>query len=239
MGIKFSLTIKKLLGGGDCLKEINAKIDDLAFKLSFIKELLIQSNKDNLNAIFNTIYETNTWGKGSGIGSDAIVCATYVQFLQDFFKKHKIKTVVDCGCGDWQFSCNIDFSGIDYKGFDVASFVIEQNVKLFQKKNVNFFHYNGDFKLLPSADLLICKDVLQHLSNAKIKEFISILPHFKFALITNDIGDIINADISTGAYRALDLRQEPFNLDLKVVHSILRMPNAPDMPVMLWENAKK
>lgn len=236
MDAKFSLTTKKLLGGGDCFNEIKAKLTHLEWQLSFVKELLIENNKDNPNAVFNTIYKTNAWGKGSGSGSDALLCAAYVKFLQDFFAKHKIKSVVDCGCGDWQFSRYIDFSGIDYKGFDVASFVIEQNTKVFQRENVNFTLYNGDFTLLPSADLLICKDVLQHLSNAKIQEFLGILPRFKFALITNDIAQNVNDDISTGDYRALDLRLKPFNLDLKVVHSILRMPNAPDMPVMLWEN---
>ena len=166
------------------------------------------------------------------------MCADYVAFLQAFFKENGIKSVVDCGCGDWQFSRNIDFTDIDYKGFDVANFVIERNLAAFARENVNFFLYDGDFRALPSADLLICKDVLQHLPNAKIQDFISILDRFKFALITNDIADEVNADIAAGNYRALDLRKEPFGLDLKVVHSILRMPRAPDILAMLWENPK-
>ena len=159
-------------------------------------------------------------------------------FLQDFFKQHNIKSIVDCGCGDWQFSKNIDFSGIDYKGFDVANFVIERNNATYKKDNVNFFLYNGDFSLLPSADLLLCKDVLQHLPNAKIQEFIANLHKFKFALITNDIDEIVNVDTSPDSGRALDLRQEPFNLNLEVVYSILRKPIRADMLVMLWANPK-
>lgn len=164
-------------------------------------------------------------------------------FLQDFFKTHKIKSIVDCGCGDWQFSKNIDFSGISYKGFDVADFVISQNNAKYKKENVNFFLYNGDFSTLPSADLIICKDVLQHLPNAKIKEFIDNLHKFRFALITNDISgyygdELTNADIMIGGYRALDLRDEPFNLHCNVVHSIVRMPYAPNMLVMLWERQR-
>lgn len=157
-------------------------------------------------------------------------------FLQDFFRKNNIKSIVDCGCGDWQFSQNINFEGIDYKGFDVASFVVENNIKNFQKEHINFFLYDGDFNALPEADLIICKDVLQHLPNAKVKEFIANLHKYKFALITNDIGEKFNYDISLGGYRCLDLRQPPFKLEAKIVHTIKRMPKAPDMPVMLWEN---
>ena len=222
---------------------INARLTALESNTSFIKQLLIESDKNSLNSVFNTIYKTNAWATGSGPGSDEKLCAGYVAFLQDFFKRHNIKSIVDCGCGDWQFSKNIDFSGIDYKGFDVANFVIMRNNATYKKDNVSFSLYNGDFALLPSADLLICKDVLQHLPNAKIQEFIDNLHKFKFALITNDISgyyadSATNKDIVVGDYRALDLRQKPFSVDCRVVHSILRMPNAPDMLVMLWTNPK-
>lgn len=205
---------------------------------SLIYQALIEANGDKLNFVFNSIYRANLWGCGSGPGSNEELCADYVNFLQNFFKEKKISEVVDCGCGDWQFSKNIDFSGIEYKGFDVASFVIEQNINRFQKENINFFLYDGNFNSLPSADLLICKDVLQHLNNIKINEFIANLSRFKFALITNDIAENVNSDCLNGRYRALDLRKAPFNLPLKVVFEITRMPKAPNMLTMLWENPK-
>ena len=37
---------------------------------------------------------------------------TYQQFLKD----NAIRSVVDAGCGDWEFSQAIDWTGIDYKG---------------------------------------------------------------------------------------------------------------------------
>ncbi|TQR58149.1 class I SAM-dependent methyltransferase [Campylobacter troglodytis] len=231
-------TLDKINSQLHSLTQINTRLTTLEKQSAFINELLKQSNSHNLGAIFNTIYKTNYWGKGSGPGSDASLCATYVEFLQEFFKQKQIKTVVDCGCGDWQFSQNIDFTDIDYKGFDVSSIVIDKNLASFKQENVNFILYDGDFDKLVSADLLICKDVLQHLPNAKIQEFIGILPRYKFALITNDTGQRVNADIASGNYRAIDLRQEPFGLDLKLVFCITRMPNAPDIAVMLWENSK-
>ncbi len=68
---------------------------------------------------------------------------------------------------------------------------------------------------LSSADLLICKNVLQHLSNAMVARFIrkNLMPgKFRLALITNDVGTGPVPDISPGQYRRIDLRQPPFNL---------------------------
>jgi hypothetical protein len=40
----------------------------------------------------------------------------------------------------------------------------------------------------PGGDLLLIKDVLQHLSNHSVQEFLEkVLPRYRYALITNDI----------------------------------------------------
>ena len=73
-----------------------------------------------------------------------------------------------------------------------------------------------------------------HLSTKEVQDILSILPNFKYALITNDIpcasafGKIllklrrpffpaVNREIKTGDYRTLDPNQHPFNLKLKKV----------------------
>ncbi|MFC3868125.1 methyltransferase [Helicobacter equorum] len=192
--------------------------------------------------LFDIVYETNYWGNGSGSGSSETLCQDYVAFLQNFFTTYNITSIVDAGCGDWQFSKNINFNGIKYQGFDVASFVINANTRAYAKENISFELYDGDFNKLPSADLLLCKDVLQHLPIAKIKEFIGILSKFKYALITNDIGKNNNTEILPTQGRTLDLRQEPFNLECSIVFEINE--NHPknwgieSKPVMLWKNPK-
>ncbi|WP_394958599.1 methyltransferase [uncultured Helicobacter sp.] len=222
----------KLLGGGSATHS----------EVQFIKNLLLKQSANNLNTLFDVVYETNYWGSGSGSGSNENLCRDYVAFLQEFFKAHNITSIVDAGCGDWQFSKNIDFSGITYQGFDVASFVINANTPRYSKDNISFHLYDGDFSKLPSADLLICKDVLQHLPIAKIKEFITILPRFKYALITNDIGTNNNTEILPTQGRTLDLREDPFYLDCSIVFEI--QENCPkswgikSKPVMLWKNPK-
>jgi SAM-dependent methyltransferase len=65
------------------------------------------------------------WGAGSGPGSASHETIAYRAFLQGFLQWNRVRSVVDLGCGDWQFSRFIDWSGVDYTGVDVVAPVIE------------------------------------------------------------------------------------------------------------------
>ena len=78
---------------------------------------------------------------------------------------------MDAGCGDWSFSSTIDWGDASYLGVDIASDVIDAVRKKHEKGKITF--RVGDItEELPAADLLISKDVLQHLSNALVQKFI-------------------------------------------------------------------
>lgn len=53
--------------------------------------------------------------------------APRIEFVRRFIKENSIKSVVDLGCGDWQFSPYIyhDLS-VAYVGYDVVLPVIQQ-----------------------------------------------------------------------------------------------------------------
>ncbi|ARU54368.1 SAM-dependent methyltransferase [Oleiphilus messinensis] len=175
-----------------------------------------------MRAIFETIYETNEWGKGSGEGSFPEHTGGYVRFLEKFIKTRNIKSIVDVGCGDWQFSRYVNWQGASYQGFDVVQSVIEQNQAHFTRNNVAFHLYSGKPETLPDADLLIAKDVLQHWSNENVQAFLPLISRYKYALITNCInvsGVTENQNINDGEFRPLDLRLAPFNLKLDEVFS--------------------
>lgn len=171
--------------------------------------------------VFNTIYTRNAWGRGSGAGSHPEVTKEYRDFLQKFIALHNIKTIVDAGCGDWQFTRLLDFSNVQYTGYDVAKYVIDANTKEYASDTVNFVQYDGNFNALNSADLLVCKDVLQHLPNENVHNFVSNLPRFKYALVTNDIpippDRSENIEITPGDWRPLDLRLDPFCINAEEV----------------------
>ncbi len=170
---------------------------------------------------FSTIYATSEWGQGSGEGSLPVHTRGYAGFIEGFIQQNNINSILDVGCGDWQFSRFIDWGKRDYQGVDVVPAVIKANRQNFARDNVRFELYDGDFSLLPGADLLIIKDVLQHLSANKIQQFLEILPRYPFALITNCInpaGNTDNGDIPDGEFRYLDLTLAPFNLKAEEVY---------------------
>ncbi len=178
---------------------------------------------DTPQEVFTDIYQRGVWGRNqngegtSGGGSTLESTEVYRKFLQQFLSEYNIKTVVDAGCGDWGFSHLIDWSGIDYIGYDVVKNVIKNNQKKFNKENIQFITRNFINKQLPSTDLLICKEVLQHLTLEDISTFSTQFHNFKYCLITNDIDPVTmtapNIQINRGSYRVIDLTQPPFSLE--------------------------
>ena len=176
-------------------------------------------NQNLLTNTFNRIYAEGTWGRDvagkgtSGTGSTLEITREYRAYLEDFIKTHNIKSVVDAGCGDWTFSSAIDWGGASYLGVDIASDVIAAVRARHEKPNVKF--QVGDITDdLPAADLLISKDVLQHLSNTLVHNFIENnlrKGKYKWVILTNDRGSK-NSDVENGGYRAIDLSAPPFDV---------------------------
>lgn len=176
-------------------------------------------NQQRLTDTFNDIYAEGTWGKDvagkgtSGTGSTLEITREYRAYIEDFLKKHSITSVVDAGCGDWGFSSAVDWGDASYLGIDIASDVIAAVRRNHEKGKIRF--QVGDITdELPAADLLISKDVLQHLSNALVHKFIRNnlrKGKYKWVILTNDRGSE-NRDVANGGYRAIDLAAPPFEV---------------------------
>lgn len=187
--------------------------------LIFYKEKIISKTLNILDPYykFTEIYSKNYWHKGSGYGSLPANAKPYLTILQDAFNNPDYKTYYDLGCGDWQLMSTINIpTDKQYFGFDVVKTVIENNIKNYSNKNVHFSPIKNLEEFYKySGDLLIVKDVLQHLPNDQIIYFRdNILPKFKYALITNDYSlDSIdnNKNVKYGEWRPLDLMASPFN----------------------------
>lgn len=178
---------------------------------------------------FEDIYARGAWGAGSGPGSYPYYTIEYRAFLQRFISLNAIRSVVDIGCGDWQFSRFVDFAGAEYLGLDVARPVIEKNVAAFGRDGIAFKVMPDDLTEVPGGDLLLIKDVLQHLPDAEIRAILTqVAPRFRFALITNSYEKIDtgrNYDIGGhGDFRCIDLTAEPYNVDGAYVFEFWAQP---------------
>jgi SAM-dependent methyltransferase len=173
-------------------------------------------------SVFDNIYRRNLWGFGSGHGSLPRVTRGYRGFIEMFIRENRISSVVDVGCGDWQFSRLIDWGDASYLGVDLVPSVIDRNKRTFGTDRVSFATVAAGQTDFPRADLLIVKDVLQHMPTEAVQTFCAkVLPRYRYGLVTNCIipSHAVNCDIGAGEFRPLDLRLVPYNVRATVAYS--------------------
>lgn len=180
----------------------------------------------SMQEIFTDIYKNNKWGTEckSGPGSTIQQNKGYIALIHNLLRAQNIESVVDFGCGDWSFSKYISWGNVDYLGIDVVPDLILNLQSQFATSEIDFMVADL-INTNKRGDLLLIKDVLHHLSNEHVMEFIkNQLPRFRMALITNDTfrgllspGDDMslkffmeNCNIEDGESRPLDIRKEPF-----------------------------
>ncbi len=188
------------------------------------KNILVERNSTSLQATqdaFDKIYRQDLWALRSGeygsekpgMESEQGRNARLTALIQDFVRLNDVKSVVEFGCGYFGYASEVDWTGIDYDGFDVVEEVIETNRRNHGRANVRF-HVVRDGTRIPKADLLISKDVLQHLPTEDVQYYLSLFQsNFRFMLIGNDSypDANLNGNTSYGGYRALRLERPPFN----------------------------
>lgn len=180
---------------------------------------------------FRRIYETNSWSGGSrsGPGSDPRQASPYRRVLQRFIDDpaNGIRTIVDVGCGDWAWTRLMRFGDRRYTGYDVVPELVERLEATHGKPAVSFHVTDENWDDLADGDLLLVKDVLQHLSTERVAHFLNhVLPRYRLAIITNDIARYhltcwplpvprrsvreVNCDIEDGDWRPLDISRAPY-----------------------------
>ena len=136
-----------------------------------------------MKKIFTEIYDLEKWGKGkgSGAGSSFKFNKEYIEFIEHFLIDMGIESVIDYGCGDWQFSQHINWGDTKYLGLDIVDSVIEKNKEQFP--NYDFVSDTNVFKYLEGKDLIIIKDVIMHWTDDVIIEFLDKLMTYDIQIL--------------------------------------------------------
>jgi hypothetical protein len=127
----------------------------------------------SIENIFERIYSGESWRNNnkyiplSGEGSTRINSEPYTNLVNEVIARKKIASVVDCGHGDWKMWNPNSFQNIQYIGIDVVSNLSNQLQNSMGNSRRQFISGDISEMTLPKADLLISKDVLQHLSLKK------------------------------------------------------------------------
>jgi hypothetical protein len=156
-----------------------------------------------LHQAFDEVYKRGMWKQGtstSGLGSEGLLADRYVTLVQDYAVRHNLRTVVDGGCGDFSVGSRLAPGFDRYTALDVSPRIIEINRQRYAnliRNNVTFAAADMTVTSFPPADLVLIRQVLQHLTNAQIEKILQNLDasNWRRVLITESVHDPRNNSI--------------------------------------------
>lgn len=189
-------------------------------------------------AAMEQIYDKGLWGTTSGAayysgeGShhpDIVV--PYINAVTLFLNSFEDPiSLCDLGCGDFNIGKELVPYTKSYTAIDIASNVITQNKKKFQKENLKFLCLDIAVDPLPAADCALLRQVLQHLSNSEIQSILDQLGVYKYVILTEHLPEadfVPNKDIISGQgirlkkQSGLNVLVAPFHFSVKEAQQLL------------------
>ncbi len=166
---------------------------------------------------FSTIYHANLFRGGesrSGEGSSIAQTETVRRELPGILRELGIQSFMDAPCGDFFWMSRTELPVERYIGVDIVPELIERNQVTFDATHREFLCRNLMQDLLPSTDLILCRDCLVHLT---FKQALEVIENFQRSgsvyLLTTTFParsknvDLVGADI----WRTLNLQKPPFD----------------------------
>lgn len=181
--------------------------------------------------VFDRIYHGREWGDGesvSGPGSTTARAGAFTGEVVALLSEIKAESLLDAGCGDFNWMKELELGSSRYIGIDVVSELISKNQKVHSNEIRSFLTLDMTRNRLPRVDVILCRDSLVHLSHADI---LATIENFRQSgstyILTTTFTDLPgNVDIRTGEWRQINLQMPPFNfpqplklIDEKCMHS--------------------
>lgn len=170
--------------------------------------------------VFTEIFRGNQWGDAesvSGPGSNYAQTEVVREVLPRLLQELNCKTLLDVPCGDFSWMKLVEME-CDYIGGDIVGELIHRNQQLYGSDKRRFMTLNLVEDELPSADVILTRDCLVHLSNRHATQAIRNIKHSgsTYLLATTFIQRERNEDIPTGSWRPINLQAPPFNFPTPV-----------------------
>ena len=178
--------------------------------LNWLTTMSNTSDSTKFQNIFTDIYKHKKWGTGSGDGSKFDVVKPFNSFLKKLILSLNIRSICDIGCGYGDnmailvdsITTNVTLSSssspFTYIGYDVVKHVIDSNRENFPGMNWKEYDCVNN-NMLKSFDLIVVKDVVQHLPNILVASFLTrIIKSCKYLVVVTDISG--NSDNNSDKY---------------------------------------
>lgn len=157
------------------------------------------------------------WGSSetlSGYGSTVENSQVVQRALPELIRQLGAQTLLDAGCGDFNWMRLVDLAEIEYIGVDTVPELIREDQQKYGSERRRFILADITKDRLPSADVVMCRHCLIHLTN---KQVLAAIENFcrsgiKYLLATTFPKVTENKDIWPGSFRPINMEIRPFNL---------------------------
>lgn len=175
------------------------------------EKAFIEINPDFLNIEINN-------RSVSGVGSQLDNGTKNIrENLYNFLKKWDVHSIFDIPCGDFWWMKTIDLQDIEYIGGDIIEKRINHLNSLYPNKQFLYFNLIDDTNF-PKVDLIFCRDLMFHLSNADKRKAIEnfINSGIPYILMSNHPNSNKNEDIKTSSFAFINWQLPPWNISLPI-----------------------
>lgn len=170
-----------------------------------------------IRAAFTQHYLRKDWLEPetvSGRGSTLVRTTAIRRELPALFRELGIRSVLDAGCGDFNWFPSLDAELDSYVGVEVVEELAAANQARHGSDRRRFCSLDVTRDDLPRVDLILCRDCLVHLKNGQVR---AALRNFRrsgstYLLATTFTGEHPNEDAPLGGWRPVNLERDPFSL---------------------------
>jgi hypothetical protein len=174
--------------------------------------------------VFDDIYAKKFWmsdesasGRGSELGNTEIVRKQLPQIVDAI----GARSLLDIPCGDFNWMKSVDLSKIEsYIGADIVAALIRSNQELYGGQGTDFRVLDLTSNSLPKVDLILCRDLFVHLSDADVWKSLKAIRESgsEHILLTTYRNFRANYDIITGSFRRMNMELQPFNFRSAILY---------------------
>ena len=190
------------------------------------------------------IYRKGWWGRPnksnfySGRGShDLHIIEPYIDFMNNFIKLNDISIIVDLGCGDFNIGSRIFQNVKKYIACDIVPELIHFNKNKYVYNSVVFCNIDAIKDKLPKGEVLMVRQVFQHLTNQEIQAILDKVYDFKYLIVTEGLpkydfepnkDHFHGPDIRLSKKSGVVVHEYPFNFKYKSMNEVLRISDPKD-----------
>ena len=210
----------------------------------YAKEKVFLAAHPDRQSRFSAVYRRNLWKNpesASGYGSTASATQATRAGLEALIAEGGIGSITDAPCGDFNWMGLLAFDGL-YQGCDIVPELIAANTAAHGTDRRSFAVVDIVAETPPAADLVMCRECLNHISLADANAAVDHLAAAagRWLAITHYPDTTVNADQpSSFRFRPLNLTLAPFGLRApdRVIEE-REVGSSPDKVLGLWDTTK-